>query len=55
MFDDATLGNMPLDKVRWSWDLEFVDIDNDYDLDIAVSCFSCSKNSVLLFANDGDG
>ncbi len=55
MFDDATLGNMPLDKVRWSWDLELVDIDNDYDLDVAVSCFSCSKSSVLLFANDGGG
>ena len=55
MFEDATLGNMPLDKIRWSWDLEFVDVDNDFDLDIAISCFSCSKNSIYLFANNGDG
>jgi hypothetical protein len=55
IFDDATLDNMPLDKVRWSWDLEFVDVDNDWDLDIAISCFACTKQSVLLFANDGAG
>ena len=54
-FMDYTLDNMPLDKVRWSWDLEFVDIDNDWDLDVVVSCFACSKQSVLLFANDGAG
>jgi len=55
MFEDATLGNMPLDKVRWSWDLEFVDIDNDWDLDVVVSCFACTKQSMFLFANDGAG
>ncbi len=55
MFEDATADNMPLDKIRWSWDLEFVDVDNDFDLDIAISCFSCSKNSIWLFANNGDG
>ncbi len=55
VFDNKTLDNMPLDKVRWSWDLEFVDVDNDWDLDIAISCFSCTKQSVLLFANDGAG
>ena len=55
MFEDVTLDNMPLDKIRWSWDLEFVDVDNDFDLDIAVSCFSCSKNSIWLFANNGSG
>ena len=55
MFSDATLANMPNVGIRWSWDLEFVDLDNDYDLDAVVSCFACSKASVYLFANDGSG
>ncbi len=55
MFEDATLENMPLDPVRWSWDLEFVDVDNDWDLDVVISCFACTQQSVLLFANDGAG
>jgi MYXO-CTERM domain-containing protein len=55
IFVDATLDKMPLDKIRWSWDLEFVDIDNDYDLDVAVSCFACTKQSLFVFANDGGG
>lgn len=55
MFSDATLGQMPNTSLRWSWDLEFVDLDNDYDLDAVASCFACSKASVYLFANDGTG
>ena len=55
LFTDATITNMPPEKVRWSWDLEFIDVDNDWDLDIAISCFSCTQQSVLLFANDGAG
>ncbi|MFT5430687.1 MAG: MYXO-CTERM domain-containing protein [Myxococcota bacterium] len=44
---------MPDVLVRWSWDLEFADVDNDLDLDILVSCKSCSGSK--LFLNDGDG
>lgn len=55
MFSDMTLGQMPNVGIRWSWDLEFVDLDNDYDLDAVISCFACSKASVYLFANDGSG
>ncbi len=58
MFEDVTVANMPItsnDTIRWSWDLEFIDLDNDFDLDAAISCFSCSNNSIWLFANDGSG
>ena len=44
---------MPTSKVRWSWDLELFDADNDYDLDIAVSCKVCSGSR--LYHNDGSG
>ena len=54
MFANATL-QMPNVGIRWSWDLEFVDLDNDYDLDAVVSCFACTKASLYLFANDGKG
>ena len=36
-FTDATAERMPDAKVRFSWNLEFVDVDNDFDLDILVS------------------
>jgi|JI6StandDraft_1071083.scaffolds.fasta_scaffold00727_5 hypothetical protein len=55
MFADVTLGKMPNVNVRWSWDAEFVDVDNDYDLDILVSAYAGDKISVFLFANDGAG
>ncbi|HEY0138918.1 MAG TPA: VCBS repeat-containing protein, partial [Nannocystis sp.] len=55
VFVDATLSQMPNVGIRWSWDLEFVDLDNDYDLDAVVSCFACTKASLFLFANDGKG
>jgi hypothetical protein len=44
---------LPRSGVRWSWDLELFDADNDYDLDIAVSCKVCSGGA--LFHNRGDG
>ena len=52
-FSDATSGRMPAVKVLFSWDLEFADIDNDYDLDLMIS----SKLSAgsFLFENDGRG
>ncbi|HEY0135244.1 MAG TPA: VCBS repeat-containing protein, partial [Nannocystis sp.] len=55
MFDDATINQMPNLPVRWSWDLEFVDVDNDFDLDILVSAFAGEKASLFLFLNDGAG
>jgi hypothetical protein len=52
-FTDATAERMPDVPVRFSWNLEFVDVDNDFDLDILVS----SKKSAggFLFENDGTG
>ncbi|HEY0133425.1 MAG TPA: VCBS repeat-containing protein [Nannocystis sp.] len=55
MFSDFTVDQMPDIGIRWSWDLEFVDLDNDYDLDAVVSCFACTGSSVHLFANDSAG
>jgi MYXO-CTERM domain-containing protein len=55
MFEDVTLGQMPNLPVRWSWELEFIDIDNDWDLDIIVSAYAGDKASLFLFANDGQG
>ncbi|HEU5037753.1 MAG TPA: VCBS repeat-containing protein [Nocardioides sp.] len=52
-FSDATAEQMPGRKVRFSWDLELVDVDNDWDLDIATSCKMCSSS--LLYDNDGHG
>ena len=52
-FADATEARMPTTKIRFSWDLELVDVDNDYDLDIVVSCKRCPGGS--LFRNDGAG
>jgi hypothetical protein len=44
---------MPDVLVKFSWELEFVDIDNDYDLDALISCKLCSGS--YLFLNDGLG
>ena len=52
-FTDATDERMPATLIRFSWDLEFVDVDNDADLDLAVSCKRCGGGS--LFKNDGAG
>ena len=52
-FTDETEKRMPALLVRFSWDLDFVDVDNDYDLDIAISCKRCGGS--LLFRNDGAG
>jgi hypothetical protein len=51
-FTDAT-DQLPATLVRWSWDIELVDVDNDWDLDVLVS----SKRSAtqFLFVNDGTG
>ncbi len=52
-FTDATAARMPSLKVRFSWDLEVADVDNDHDLDVLVSCKRCPGSS--LFRNDGAG
>lgn len=52
-FTDATGVRMPRSLVRFSWDLELLDVDNDWDLDVAVSCKTCATS--LLYRNDGNG
>ena len=52
-FTDGTETRMPTTLIRFSWDLEFVDTDNDADLDIVISCKRCGGGS--LFRNDGAG
>ena len=52
-FIDATATHMPAILVRWSWDVELVDVDNDWDLDALVSCKRCTTS--YIFTNDGDG
>ena len=52
-FTDATENRMPETLIRFSWDLELVDVDNDFDLDLLVSCKRCAGSS--LFRNDGAG
>ncbi len=52
-FIDVSEEQIPDVAVMFSWELEFVDADNDYDLDIAVSCKQCTGS--FLFINDGAG
>jgi hypothetical protein len=52
-FADATAERMPDVAVRFCWNLEFVDVDNDFDLDIMVS--SKKSSGGFLFENDGTG
>jgi hypothetical protein len=52
-FSNATSQRMPNVLVKFSWELEFVDVDNDYDLDILVSCKVCEGS--FLFESDGTG
>ena len=52
-FTDATEALMPDALVQFSWELEFADVDNDYDLDVLVSCKVCGGS--FLFENDGTG
>ncbi|WAS93873.1 FG-GAP repeat domain-containing protein [Nannocystis punicea] len=53
VFTDVTETNMPDALVAWSWELEFADVDNDLDLDVLVSCKSCTGS--YMFVNDGAG
>ncbi len=52
-FSEATATQMPDVLVKWSWDLELADVDNDWDLDVLVACKRCTTS--YLFRNDGGG
>lgn len=52
-FSDGTSSALPQTVIKWSWDLELLDTDNDYDLDILVSCKVCTGSH--LFSNNGQG
>ena len=52
-FKDVTDQHMPDVRVRFSWDLELADVDNDTDLDALVSCKRCQGS--FLFENNGQG
>lgn len=52
-FTDATAAAMPATLVRFCWELELVDVDNDWDLDLAVS--SKRSGTSFLYTNDGTG
>ena len=52
-FTDGTAARLPDELVRFSWDLELVDDDNDFALDVLVSCKRCGGGS--LYRNDGSG
>ena len=52
-FTDGTAAAMPDTLVRFSWELELLDVDNDWDLDLAVS--AKRSDTSFLFTNDGTG
>jgi len=52
-FTDVTATQMPDVPIQFSWDVEFLDFDNDFDLDIAVSCKRCGTSRT--FVNNGKG
>lgn len=52
-FVDATADRMPPTLVKFCWELEFVDVDDDLDLDLVIS--SKRSSGSFLFENDGAG
>ena len=52
-FSDVTNDQMPELLIQFSWDLELIDFDNDFDLDIAISCKRCPTSRI--FVNNGKG
>ncbi len=52
-FTDVTAKMMPSTLVKFSWELDFADIDNDFDLDLLVS--SKMGAGTLVFINNGKG
>lgn len=53
VFTDATEARMPTQLIRFSWEAELADVDNDGDLDALISCKSCKRSR--LYTNDGTG
>ena len=53
-FTDETDDRLPTSRTGFSWDLEAIDVDDDLDLDVVVSCKVCSDGGLLL-QNDGTG
>ncbi|MFN3242251.1 MAG: FG-GAP repeat domain-containing protein [Planctomycetota bacterium] len=52
-FVDVSDTYVPDIRVRFCWELEFVDVDNDFDLDLLVS--SKRSSGSFLLHNDGSG
>ena len=52
-FTDVTATQMPAQLVKWSWDVELADVDNDWDLDALIACKTCTTS--YLFRNNGTG
>lgn len=52
-FIDVTKTQMPELLIQFSWDIEFFDFDNDFDLDVAISCKRCATSRI--FVNNGLG
>lgn len=52
-FTEATSTHMPTILMKWSWDVELADVDNDFDLDALVACKRCTTS--YIFTNDGTG
>lgn len=52
-FTEASDKAIPDRALGFSWDIEFIDVDNDFDLDILESCKMCPGG--LLLRNDGTG
>jgi len=52
-FTAAPADRTPAATIGWSWDLELVDVDDDADLDLLVSCKRCTGGR--LWRNDGSG
>jgi hypothetical protein len=52
-FTDVTADQIPPTLIGFSWDLELMDADNDWDLDLAVSAKVATTS--YLFTNDGSG
>jgi hypothetical protein len=53
IFTEATATYMPDLAVPWSWELDFADIDDDFDLDLLIA--SKLGAGSFVFRNDGTG
>lgn len=54
-FVDATAPQMPDKLLSYARDVDLVDVDDDFDLDIVIACEGCPTEEVQLFINDGVG